>query len=1146
MTAHDFRQAEAIFADLIARDTAERARLLDQRCKDNPGLRADVESLLAHHDAADEETGFLGDAQKIADELGLVGRALPEDAVLPPGSRVADYTIERVIGSGGMGVVYVARQERPKRTVALKVIRRGLATSSMVRRFEHEAEMLGRLQHPGIAQIFLAGSTDGPDGARPFIAMELVAGPPLTQYAEQHRLGTRERLDLMAKVCDAVQHAHQRGVIHRDLKPANILVTDAGGGIQPKVLDFGVARASDADFHVTTLQTSVGQLIGTLPYMSPEQVIADPREVDTRSDVYALGVVLYQLLTGRLPLDLSSRSIPEAARIIRDEPPARLSSISKVFRGDIEKIVGKAIEKDKARRYQSAAELRDDILRHLAGRPILARDDSALYVLRQQLRRYRGVAAAAAVFVIGLSAFSIYAHRQSAENRKARDAAEVAQGKTAAALAVAERERSRADGKARELDERLVESDIARGRAEALLGGVAAGEDLIWPRLLRDPSLTRARWALWEIYSRNPCLWTVRSLHGRPEALALSPDGGLAGVAHVDGSVVVYRTADGAISATIPVGERLGTLAFTADGGALVTGSNKGAADVWDVASASRTASYAGGAAHQGAVRAIAFSADGRRLATGGADRLTRVWDAAQPTAPPLWSVTDELITSLAFSPDGATLACATVQPGLRLRDAATGALLRTLEGDDSWPVAAAFSGDGRVLATVSWDRTTRLWNPATGECTAVIPIRLIAIRGIGLNRDGSLLLTGASDEVQLWDLPPGPGTDPRPVAPSDPRHIRTLLGHRDGLTAVALDPAGERAVSISYDGTVKAWEAGGNPGCSILDGHTGWVFGVAFDPGVKRLASGAGDGTIRIWDSPWPGPSRATRTTQGRNWTRGLEFRHDGALLASGSGDGVIRLIDPATGLAIGEMSASKSEVLSVSWSPDGATLASAGADRVVRFWDASSRKEIGSVSGFGGLARGVAFSPDGSTVAAAADDGLHLLDPSTVQRLERVPGTGSCWGVAISRDGRWLATGGADGVTRIWDLSQRTPAGLGNPRMLQGHKRMIAGVAFSPDSTLLVSGSDDATVRVWDVRTGVNLATIEPGQGEVSHVAWSPDGRHIAAACQGNAVVLADLDHFRTHISGNLAYRLERHRADLPEGATAEQVREAVLNAR
>ncbi len=397
MTAHDFRQAEAVFAELIGRDRADRARLLDQHCKDNPRLRADVESLLAHHDEADGDSAFLGDAQKLADDLGLVGRAVPEEAVLPPGSRIADYAIERVIGSGGMGVVYVAQQERPRRTVALKIIRGSFATPGMVRRFEHEAEMLGRLQHPGIAQIFLAGSAESPDGPRPFIAMELVAGPPLTGYAEQHRLGTRDRLDLMAKVCDAVHHAHQRGVIHRDLKPANILVADSGGVAQPKILDFGVARASDADFHVTTLQTSVGQLIGTLPYMSPEQVIADPREVDTRSDVYALGVILYQLLTGRLPHDLSSRSIPEAARIIRDDPPARLSSISRVFRGDIEKIVGKAIEKDKTRRYQSAADLRDDILRHLAGRPILARDDSALYLLRQQLRRYRGVAAAAAV-----------------------------------------------------------------------------------------------------------------------------------------------------------------------------------------------------------------------------------------------------------------------------------------------------------------------------------------------------------------------------------------------------------------------------------------------------------------------------------------------------------------------------------------------------------------------------------------------------------------------------------------------------------------------------------------------------------------------------------------------------------------------------
>lgn len=536
------------------------------------------------------------------------------------------------------------------------------------------------------------------------------------------------------------------------------------------------------------------------------------------------------------------------------------------------------------------------------------------------------------------------------------------------------------------------------------------------------------------------------------------------------------------------------------------------------------------------------LSADGRRLATGGADRVVHMWDARDPAAPPLWSVTDEPVNHVAFGPDGTTLACATGHPALRLRDAATGELRRTFEGHTSGLQATAFSGDGRVLASVSSDRSARLWNAQTGECTATAPFDLIAVKAIGLSLDGTRLLTAASDESQIWELTPGgAGGTPRPLA--------TLLGHRNALTSAALSPDGRHAVTASIDGTLKAWEVGHSPACRLLagtGGHAGWVFGVCFDPTGARLASGADDDTIRISASPWESMGSALqfspRPPQPRFWTRALAFYPDGALLAAGSCDGVIRLIDPAANRVVGEMSASKSEVFSVSFSPDGRVLAAAGGnDRVVRFWDVPSRAEIGSVTGFGARVLGVAFLPQGSTVAASAEDGVRLLDGATFKDLGLLPGSAPSWSVAVSRDGRWLAAGGSDGVIRLWDLSTR-----GEPLLLQGHKRLAAGVAFSPDSTLLASGSDDATVRLWDVPTGVNLATIETGRGEVSHVACSPDGRTIAAACQRNSVVIVDLDHFRPHIAGNLDYRLSRHRADLPEGTTPEQVRAAILDGR
>jgi hypothetical protein len=302
-----------------------------------------------------------------------------------------------------MGAVYEAEQENPHRTVALKVIRAGYADPEMVRRFENEAQALGRLHHPGIAQIYEAGTADTQFGSQPYFAMELVHGQTLLTYCDQHHLDVRQRLELMAKIADAVQHAHQRGLIHRDLKPANILVDEAG---QPRILDFGVARLTDADTQATR-QTNIGQIVGTLAYMSPEQVQGDPDALDTRSDVYALGVILYEMLAGKMPYTLP-RHLHDAVRTIQQTEASPLSTMVKSYRGDIETIVAKALEKDKSRRYGSAAGLGADIRRHLHHEPIVARPPSTMYQLGKFARRNRalvtGVVAVFAVLVLGIVA----------------------------------------------------------------------------------------------------------------------------------------------------------------------------------------------------------------------------------------------------------------------------------------------------------------------------------------------------------------------------------------------------------------------------------------------------------------------------------------------------------------------------------------------------------------------------------------------------------------------------------------------------------------------------------------------------------------------------------------------------------------------
>ncbi|RMF71636.1 MAG: serine/threonine protein kinase, partial [Planctomycetota bacterium] len=347
--------------------------------------------------------------------------------------RIGRYRILSVLGEGGMGVVYLAEQDHPKRQVALKVLRSILPTDQARRRFDFEAQVLGRLQHPGIVQVYDAGVTEPQHGGQPFFVLERVTGKPLTHYAAEQRLDARQRLALLAEVCDAVQHAHERGVIHRDLKPANILVDEAG---RPKVLDFGIARAVHRDVQGAGPQTDAGQIVGTIPYMSPEQLSKTADALDTRSDIYALGVIGYELLSGRAPYDVQGKPLAEAIRTVAESRIEPLGSHDRALRGDVETVIAKALEREPDRRYASAAELAGDIRRFLADEPIVARPPSAAYHFRKFARRNTAaVAAVGALFAVILVAAPVatwQAIRARSAERLARE--RLAQAERSAAI----------------------------------------------------------------------------------------------------------------------------------------------------------------------------------------------------------------------------------------------------------------------------------------------------------------------------------------------------------------------------------------------------------------------------------------------------------------------------------------------------------------------------------------------------------------------------------------------------------------------------------------------------------------------------------------------------------------------------------------
>ena len=444
-----FAAARRIFLAAGERDGEARTTFLARECAGDAELLGEVRALLAEEQAIDPRLDRLAVASLVAAPRPSAGH--PE--------RIGDFRILGVLGAGGMGVVYEAEQSSPQRRVALKVLRSPFASEEERRRFEHEGRALAWLNHPGIATVYATGSADAGAGPQAYIAMELVRGERLDAFAARKKLDKAARLELLARLCDAVHHAHQKGVIHRDLKPGNILVDESG---QPKILDFGVARVNDGDLEAITRGTSAGELLGTLPYMSPEQVRADPALIDVRSDVYALGVIGYELLAGKRPLDVGARALPEAIRAITSDEPTSLGLVDRRLRGDVETIVHKALAKEKERRYGSAAELAADFRRYLASEPIQARRASRSYQIRRFARRNRVLVGGLAAVFMALLAGAITSTLLYFEKEEQRAAATKRGEELADALAAAEANLARA------LDaERLAEAEEGRARTEA-------------------------------------------------------------------------------------------------------------------------------------------------------------------------------------------------------------------------------------------------------------------------------------------------------------------------------------------------------------------------------------------------------------------------------------------------------------------------------------------------------------------------------------------------------------------------------------------------------------------------------------------------------------------------------------------------------
>ncbi len=1096
-------------AALALTSDSERAEYVETACGKDKALRDNVKRLLLLHNQTDR----LIDAAVIfpVDPAG-------QESIDASGTRIGPYRIQNLIGEGGFGVVYLASQEKPlKRQVALKVVKPGMDTRQILARFDAERQALAMMDHRNIARVYDVGATEA---GRPYFAMELVDGVSITEYCDENRLSIVDRLKLFVQVCEGIQHAHQKGVIHRDIKPSNILISRQDGRCEPKVIDFGVAKALNQRLTELSMATTGLFMLGTPLYMSPEQADTGSIDVDTRSDIYSLGALLYEMLTGTTPLDrnrVKNATYEDLRRMIRDEEPPRPSSrvglseksstaaaenrqltpsrLRSLLNRDLDWIVMKAIARERERRYESVGRLADDIKRYLDGDSVAARPPSIMYKMQKLVLRHRTALIAAVILLLATTVGLAVSTALILEQRNiARREAEQAELARLEALQ----------------EKRVAIENVYYANIQVAYQDWRAGQVRRMHRLLDDlrPGDGERDLRGWEwYYLHSLCHMderTIQTRAGAVSSIAQSPDGTqIASGSASDNTVRIWDASTGEELACLR-GHRstVSSVAWSSDGRRLASGAWDGTLLIWDLESLGIVHEVSCGTM----IMAVAWRPDGEVVAAGGHRQVEGnsedgvVWIVDGNSGEQVGELCGNvgIVRSLAWHPTGTYLAAGENWQGfIQVWEPGTLRLVKSFDAHNHYIGALAWSPDGRWLASGSQSDAIRVFDTSDWSLANEIPrSHKGRVNAVCWNDAGNRLASfGLDGVVKLWDI-------------ETTSVVATLRGHQGAVTSGSWSRNQEMLVTASSDSTIKVWNLNKQEETRVFTGTKS----VAWSPNGKELAIRAMDAASGVESvqvvNAGDGTVLNSLQLDGTGFVGALDFSPDGAKLAVGKyRPGRLIVWDLANRQVILDSLAHGFELRSVDWSPDGSRLVTGGKDGLIQVWDMQRRKSIQIIqarSAGGNDVDCVVWNPPGTRFASSTQfSGVTIWDAETYAPTHTLNPpkfeSGGQYPLAWNSTGDRLAISCSGGEIVVVDAATGSPI-----YTAVGNTSFVRSVAWSPDGTRLASGGYDRQLKIWDASSGRELFSFSGIDESIECVVWSPDGRQIALANSSNIEVL------------------------------------------